>query len=210
MPFLVPKDIENKDRKSGYDHVNVAWGGGNQVNDPLLRYQAQGPANPNYFPNSGLPRYLWRGPRRANAKDAAQDYCDYVNGNFEAVAFEQWETPEIDMGNGDKRHAPPAEPVKVVRKEFKGPHDLYDVEILAPVTKKFVVRKVGITARGHSRYSDISKTFGFTIRPLAKAITYSTKKKAKKAEDDLIAKLCADKNWKRVGKEAFVPQKKEN
>jgi hypothetical protein len=204
MLLLIPENIENKDRKSGYDHVMFSID------------KRPGHKNPNpyqavvYGGKTNAAGMEWRGPRRATGEEAAQDYCDYVNGHFLNPAVEQWETPEIDMGNGDKRHAPKAEPVRVVRKEFKGPHDLYDVEFLAPVTMDFVVRKVGITARGHSRYSDIGKTFGFTIRPLARAITYPTKAKAKKAEDDLIAKLCADPNWKRVGKEAFVPVKKED
>ncbi len=208
MPLLTIEDIRNPKRNSGFNHVNSAGTGrGARPSAATIGKWWRARAYGGKLDKAGT---SWIGPMRSSPEEAAQDYCDHVNGNFTPVAFEQWDTPEIDMGNGNKRHAPKSESVRVVRKKFTGPHDVYDIEFLAPVTGEFVVRKVGITARGHGRYNDIAKTFGFTIRPLAKAITYPTEKAARAAEDILIAKLCADPKWKRVGKEAFVPVKRSS
>lgn len=199
--MLTIEDLRNPDRKSGFDYVASANPSSKQkrTRDYFCARHGTRPTKKGQVTDS------WRGPTRHTAEEAAQDFCDYVNGQFVKPALEQWETPEIDMGNGDKRHAPKSEPVKVIREKFTGPHDLYDVDFLAPGTKQFVVRKVGITARGHSRYADIAKMLGLSIRPRSKAITYDTEAKAKKHENDLIDKLCADKKWKRVGKESFIP-----
>lgn len=74
--MITPKDIENPKRKSGYDHV----GGPKRDRRP-------GRTNPKPFQaESGTrshPGTLppWNGPRRHTALEAAQDYCDYINGN---------------------------------------------------------------------------------------------------------------------------------
>lgn len=72
---MTPKDLENPKRKSGYDHVNSSKGGpksGSSGKFDRWRAVAYG----GKADKSGL---LWHGPTRHTAKEAAQDYCDYVN-----------------------------------------------------------------------------------------------------------------------------------
>lgn len=64
-------DLRNDERKSGFDHVNSAMGRNNII--PIWRAAAGGRA----VHTVGA---AWRGPTRRTAKEAAQDYCDYVNG----------------------------------------------------------------------------------------------------------------------------------
>jgi hypothetical protein len=69
---LTPKGIENPARLSGYDCVEAinldsGHGGGNP-------YRARAGTN-------SPPYQRWIGPRRSTALEAAQDYCDYANGN---------------------------------------------------------------------------------------------------------------------------------
>ena len=92
--------------------------------------------------------------------------------------------------------------VEVKRPEHKGKHDLYDV-LFFTATGELICRKVGITARGHARYADVCKTFGMSVKPYKTAVTYPTKEAARAAEDALIAEVCTDKKWRRIGKEAF-------
>lgn len=72
--MLTPNDIRNATRASGYNHVQVMQSDhkGNGGGKPY-RARAGGshPERASY----------WQGPRRASAERAAQDYCDYVNGN---------------------------------------------------------------------------------------------------------------------------------
>jgi hypothetical protein len=68
--MLTPKDIRNPKRKSGYDHVGCDVGAGAAVG--LFRAQAGGG-------RPGHARVSWRGTRRTDALEAAQDYCDYIN-----------------------------------------------------------------------------------------------------------------------------------
>lgn len=68
--MLTPKDLENLLSKSGFTHVLV-------TPDPSRKkpYQAQSGGG-----HKGKPELRWYGPRRATALEAAQDYCDYMNG----------------------------------------------------------------------------------------------------------------------------------
>lgn len=66
--MLTPSDIRNPARQSGYNHVSMHRTG-----------------TPYYGISDGsghraAGRVPWRGPRRATAEEAAQDYCDYING----------------------------------------------------------------------------------------------------------------------------------
>jgi hypothetical protein len=77
--LLTPKDIENPKRTSGYKHVKRSdartangHGGGKPYQARVEAKRADG--RPGSLP-------VWMGPRRATALEAAQDYCDYVNGN---------------------------------------------------------------------------------------------------------------------------------
>lgn len=75
--MITPKDIENPKRKSGYDHVNAATGGmGKQSHLTFTR-------KPKWRASAGWDgsNRKWSGPSRKSAIEAAQDYCDYINGN---------------------------------------------------------------------------------------------------------------------------------
>jgi hypothetical protein len=74
--MLTPSNIANDARKSGYDHVIEDHGGPGRIASKPYR------AEHGYRGGraAGTARG-WRGPRRALATEAAQDYCDYVNGN---------------------------------------------------------------------------------------------------------------------------------
>lgn len=73
MRSLTPRDIRDDSRASGYSHVYVDNGGSTRPKP--FRAEA-GP----YKQGTGAGNYTWRGPRRATAAEAAQDYCDYING----------------------------------------------------------------------------------------------------------------------------------
>lgn len=65
---ITPNDIRNPARQSGYDHVGR--------NVPSKKpYQADV-----YGGKNDKAGRQFKGPRRATALEAAQDYCDYVNG----------------------------------------------------------------------------------------------------------------------------------
>lgn len=65
-------DIRNPIRISGFDHVGRNDGGGS-VQKP---FQADV-----YGGSRDKAGRRWKGPRRATAEEAAQDYCDFINGN---------------------------------------------------------------------------------------------------------------------------------
>lgn len=74
--MLTVEDLRNPTRKSGFNHVNTAFDERPGRSNPHP-YQAKknhgGGHNPSY------PKFI--GPRRATAEEAAQDYCDYINGS---------------------------------------------------------------------------------------------------------------------------------
>lgn len=70
--MLTPDDIRNPARASGFDHVN------NKNRHGGYRGQSGRLGHPRY---DGEPVGGWQGPRRDTAEEAAQDYCDYINGN---------------------------------------------------------------------------------------------------------------------------------
>lgn len=193
--FMVIDDLRNDKCKSGFDHVRVGHPGS------IRPYQAQAYGARTKHRNG----FQFRGPYRATAEEAAQDYCDYVNGSavIHAPAFES--PIEIDMG-GAVKHSPAAEKIKIDREVFTGPHDYYDVLLYDPHTKQVFRRKVGITANGDSRYAGVCKTFGFSLKALAPAETFPTKPAAEAEETKRIAEIAQnDPKWQQVGKEAFAP-----
>lgn len=66
--MLTVEDLRNPKRKSGFDYVGYKPTGSSK------EYQAQVGLQPNPAYNK------WQGPRRATAAEAAQDYCDFMNG----------------------------------------------------------------------------------------------------------------------------------
>lgn len=71
--MITPSDIRNPARKSGYDHVgNKDTPGHPQPHKP---FQADV-----YGGKRDKAGRSWSGPARATAIEAAQDYCDYMNG----------------------------------------------------------------------------------------------------------------------------------
>lgn len=75
--MLTVENIRNPQNVSGFSHVRFAKRG--------LR------DGPNWKPyqaetHKGINGERWQGPRRSTAEEAAQDYCDYINGNEIAVA----------------------------------------------------------------------------------------------------------------------------
>lgn len=77
--MLTIEDLRNPERKSGFNNVTAAFDPRPGRNNPKP-YQAR-KGGPSKIPNRGGGMRLWSGPRRVSAKEAAQDYCDYVNGN---------------------------------------------------------------------------------------------------------------------------------
>lgn len=76
MPLTI-KDIRNPARKSGFDHVSSGGGrfarGSHRGGQPwkaVVRPGKRGASDAEY-----------NGPRRGSPAEAAQDYCDYVNGS---------------------------------------------------------------------------------------------------------------------------------
>jgi hypothetical protein len=74
--MLTIEDIRNPNRKSGFEYVSRAGGqgkghGGGKPWCATYEADASGAKN--------------RGPRRLTAAEAAQDYCDYINGQTAAA-----------------------------------------------------------------------------------------------------------------------------
>lgn len=69
---LTIEDIKNPQRKSGFDHVHFHSG--------PKPWQASGGGR-KLINGTRFPSAAFHGPRRAAPDEAAQDYCDHVNGN---------------------------------------------------------------------------------------------------------------------------------
>ncbi len=77
MKKLTPADIRDPQRKSGYTYVTYDTSDRNRIK----RYRGQpGIGLTHGEPSSHTSTKRWRGPARLTALEAAQDYCDYVNG----------------------------------------------------------------------------------------------------------------------------------
>lgn len=102
--MLTPKDLANSARKSGYTHVGYNVSPGQTAPKPFQAYD----------PRSGGPtkKHRWKGPRRATATLAAQDYCDYVNGGGAMPVI----APALKTA-GHQRPQRPARPVCPKRQE---------------------------------------------------------------------------------------------
>lgn len=68
---VTPDQIANSKRKSGYNHVTNDGG--------VKPYRAS--SGRKWLKPHETEYVFWRGPRRATALEAAQDYCDYVNSS---------------------------------------------------------------------------------------------------------------------------------
>lgn len=68
--MLKPSDLKNTARKSGFNYV-----GDNRQSAGGKAFQADV-----YGGKRDKAGRKWKGPRRATAEEAAQDYCDYING----------------------------------------------------------------------------------------------------------------------------------
>lgn len=193
--MLTPRDLENADRKSGYSYVSVS----SYKQNPKPYYAEA---------NRGRGRNVraFRGPRRRTALAAAHDYCHWVNGTGVTHAtLTPWQEPVIDMGSSTDHADVPSDPsVRIVRDAYTGPHDLYDVLLIAP-NGEIICRKVGITRAATRRYADICRTFGISIKPVTTAKTYPDKAAALDAERERIAGIDQNSSWRRVAKEAFAP-----
>lgn len=75
MPGLRPHDLRNPSRASGFNYVGYA---------ASTRYPSKKPYQAMKRPSKAATGNRAIGPRRTTALEAAQDYCDYVNGNPQA------------------------------------------------------------------------------------------------------------------------------
>lgn len=92
---LTVADLRNPKRQSGYDHVSTR--GSSQTRPKPFYAEVNAGAGKN--------KRAYRGPCRASAARAAQDYCDYVNANPTA------RQPHKNKSAGHKRPQQPKRPV---------------------------------------------------------------------------------------------------
>lgn len=96
--MITPKDIQNSARVSGYDHVGYNVQSGKKR--PPKPFQAVV-----YGGSRSKAGMAWIGRRRATALEAAQDYCDYMNGKGVTPA------PQLrSAGHTGKRDSLPSDP----------------------------------------------------------------------------------------------------
>lgn len=202
--MLTPDQIRNPERQTGFNYVKRT--NRKTAKKPFQAQKFGGPATPGSGRGSNL---IWCGHYRHTAEEAAQDYCDFVNSTLEATVVPTlpWEEPIIDMGTSQVHVIREEKAVPLPRKDtsWQGPTDLYDIVFYYPHNRKVIVRKIGVTADAARRYLGHCKTFGMSIKPYARPITYSTKAKAEAAERARIAEVEKNSRWKKVGKESFAP-----
>lgn len=120
------EDLRAPKSKTGFRYVyNIlsANDAGNRAGQP---FQAQ--------KRIGSNRHGWIGPRRGTAKEAAQDYCDYINGNGVSLApklntashprrkkhkmtkaeAEAWRKFQEERAKRKAKEAPPAEHIYLI------------------------------------------------------------------------------------------------
>jgi hypothetical protein len=94
---ITPDSLRNPSLKAGFHHVGKVGGQPSRGSTPIY-YQAY----------AGRGRTGdWKGPGRKSAVEAAQDYCDYVNGQATTPATH---APLKVAGHGGKREALPRDP----------------------------------------------------------------------------------------------------
>lgn len=76
--MLTPNDLLDPTLNSGYSHVGYNVSPGQTVAKPYQAYDSR--------PHGPTRKHRWKGPRRATAPEAAQDYCNYVNQGGAAPA----------------------------------------------------------------------------------------------------------------------------
>lgn len=92
--MIRPKDIRNRTRASGYNYVQY-----HVDRDRSTR------SHPFRAEEGSRVGSRWRGPRRATALEAAQDYCNYMNGKGATPA------PQLrSAGHKGKRSSLPSDP----------------------------------------------------------------------------------------------------
>lgn len=93
--MLTIEDIRNPQRKSGFNGVARNSSGGARGHGGGKPYYANHGTKAHY---KGEKTNSWYGPRRSTATEAAQDYCDYINGGAAAPM------PRVrSAGHGGKR-----------------------------------------------------------------------------------------------------------
>lgn len=189
---LTIEDIRNPDRASGFNYVNRATNA----------YRGTISTVP-YHARAGGGK--WHGPRRPEAEQAAQDYCDYINGlRPSRRPLIRTNRPKVDIGT-TTRLAPERKKKSSGHTAHLGAHHLYEVELYDEVTGIVFRRKVGITAVASDRYERFCVSWGLAIRPVRKAVRYPTKKAAEKAERARIRELEKDPAFRKVARECFAP-----
>lgn len=84
--MIEPKDIVSTKSKSGYRNVYDT-------------HKGKRP-KPYMASKKGGPQTRWTGPCRATAHEAAQDYCDYVNGHDQQPAFKLISAGHVRVRDG--------------------------------------------------------------------------------------------------------------
>lgn len=102
--MLTIEDLRNPKRKSGFDHVHSDAG---SIVRPYRAVDARGHGHKK---GSG-----WRGPRRGVPEEAAQDYCDYVNGQSPSNAPASLYYPGHAPRDSKERTAEEEEALRVLR-----------------------------------------------------------------------------------------------
>ena len=127
--MLTINDIRNPKRTSGFNHVTL-------LDDPAAnrpkpyRARVHGRRVPG---RRGGGVAIWRGPRRATAAEAAQDYCDYINGSTAQP------TPALKSAG----HKGPSQRVERTERERKLRKELRTIEAERNKDRKGFVYLVG-------------------------------------------------------------------
>lgn len=99
---LIIEDIRNPQRQSGFDYVKFTL----PQHNTTKPYNARTRRVPRIGVDAAKTKTesdRWWGPRRATAEEAAQDYCDYVNGNRISAPTSLATVDKTARPNGTKR-----------------------------------------------------------------------------------------------------------
>lgn len=101
--MITLKDLKTDKTKSGYRNVvksNAKTANGHGGGKPYQAYEAK-----KGKPEPGTGAWAWNGPRRDTAEEAAQDFCDHMNGLGVALP-----SPLKTAGHEAKRDSLPSDP----------------------------------------------------------------------------------------------------